>query len=164
MHKELTNKQIREQREFETLFKNPKHARAMWSQQVIDRWAKPAMEPIMVYDSKGNLTEDSQIQLAVWEQLKKELKAQGLDRLPTDGEMMEACQAYYSRSNTGTYVARRDSMGAKPVDESKQTISNVNPLENLTDEQLEVMQQALLDLDKKKYSETDNDNERNTDE
>ena len=153
MHKELTNKQIREQREFETLFKNPKHARAMWSQQVIDRWAKPAMEPIMVYDSKGNLTEDSQ-----------ELKAQGLDRLPTDGEMMEACQAYYSRSNTGTYVARRDSMGAKPVDESKQTISNVNPLENLTDEQLEVMQQALLDLDKKKYSETDNDNERNTDE
>lgn len=147
MHKELTNKQIREQREFETLFKNPKHARAMWSQQVIDRWAKPAMEPIMVYDSKGNLTEDSQIQLAIWDQLKKELEAQGLDRLPTDGEMMEACQAYYSRSNTGTYVARRDSMGAKPVDESKQTISNINPLENLTDEQLEVMQKALEDLE-----------------
>ena len=164
MHKELTNKQIREQREFETLFKNPKHARAMWSQQVIDRWAKPAMEPIMVYDAKGVLTEDSQIQLAVWEHLKKELEAQGLDRLPTDGEMMEACQAYYSRSNTGTYVARRDSMGAKPVDESKQIVSNVNPLENLTDEQLEVMQQALLDLDKKKYLETDDDNSGNTDE
>ncbi len=47
---ELTNKQMREQREFETLFKNPKHARAMWSQSVIDRYAKPALEPIKIYD------------------------------------------------------------------------------------------------------------------
>lgn len=140
---ELTNKQIREQREFETLFKNPKHARATWAQHVIDRYAKPALEPIAIYDKDGNLTPTSQIEQAVWKHLKAELEAEGKDRLPSEGEMMEACQQYYSRHNASSYVARRDSMGAKPIDETKQSVSVSNPLENLSDEELFVMQEAL---------------------
>ena len=140
---ELTNKQIREQREFETLFKNPKHARATWAQHVIDRYAKPALEPITIYDKDGNLTPTSQIEQAVWKHLKAELEAEGKDRLPSEGEMMEACQQYYSRHNASSYVARRDSMGAKPIDETKQSVSVNNPLENLSDEELLVMQRAL---------------------
>ena len=140
---ELTNKQLREQREFETLFKNPKHARAMWSQNVIDRYAKPALEPIAIYDKDGNLTPTSQIERAVWNHLKNELETMGQDRLPTEGEMMEACQQYYSRHNAASYVARRDSMGAKPIDETKQQVSVNNPLEDLSDEELLVMQKAL---------------------
>jgi hypothetical protein len=140
---ELTNKQIREQREFETLFKNPKHARATWAQHVIDRYARPALEPISIYDKDGNLTPTSQIEKAVWTHLKAELQAEGKDRLPTEGEMMEACQQYYSRHNASSYVARRDSMGAKPIDETKQSVSVNNPLENLSDEELLVMQEAL---------------------
>lgn len=137
---ELTNKQIREQREFETLFRNPKHARAMWSQNVIDRYAKPAIEPISIVDKDGNLTPTSQIEIAIWKHLKKEI---GSDRLPSEGEMMEACQQYYSRHNSASYVARRDSMGAKPIDESKQSVSMNNPLEQFSDEELEIMQKAL---------------------
>lgn len=140
---ELTNKQIRDQREFETMFKNPKHARAMWAQNVIDRYAKPALKPIQIFDKDGNLTPTSQIELAVWEHLKKELEAEGSDRLPTEGEMMEACQQYYSRHNAASYTARRDSMGAKPIDETKQNLSVNNPLEDLSDEELIVMQKAL---------------------
>lgn len=140
---ELTNKQIREQREFETLFKNPKHARAMWAETVIDRYAKPALEPIAIYDKDGNLTPTSQIEQAVWAHLKRELETAGQDRLPTEGEMMEACQQYYARHNASSYVARRDSMGAKPIDETKQSVSVNNPLENLSDEELFVMQRAL---------------------
>jgi hypothetical protein len=140
---ELTNKQMREQREFETLFKNPKHARATWAQHVIDRYARPALEPIRIYDKDGNLTPTSQIEIAVWRHLKQELEDAGLDRLPTEGEMMEACQQYYSRHNSSSYVARRDSMGAKPIDETKQSVSVANPLEGLTDEELEVIQEAL---------------------
>lgn len=140
---ELTNKQIRDQREFETMFKNPKHARAMWAQNVIDRYAKPALKPIQIFDKDGNLTPTSQIELAVWEHLKEELEAQGSDRLPTEGEMMEACQQYYSRHNAASYTARRDSMGAKPIDETKQNLSVNNPLEDLSDEELIVMQKAL---------------------
>ena len=140
---ELTNKQIREQREFETLFKNPKHARAMWAQNVIDRYARPALEPIQIVDKDGNLTPTSQIELAVWRHLKGELEAMGSDRLPTEGEMMEACQQYYSRHNAASYTARRDSMGAKPIDETKQQVQVNNPLEDLSDEELLVMQKAL---------------------
>lgn len=143
---ELTNKQIRDQAEFETMFKNPKHARAMWSQNVIDRYVKPAMKPIPVYDKDGNLTQTSQIEQAVWNHLADELKAQGSDRLPSEGEMMEACQQYYARHNAAAYTARRDSMGAKPIDETKQQISAYNPLEDLSDEELLVMQKALEDF------------------
>jgi hypothetical protein len=140
---ELNNKTIRDQREFEAMFKNPKHARATWSQAVIDRYCKTALKPIAICDKDGNLTPTSQIELAVWEHLCNELKAAGSDRLPTEGEMMEACQQYYARHNSSSYVARRDSMGAKPVDETKQSVSVNNPLEDMSDEELLVMQKAL---------------------
>jgi hypothetical protein len=140
---ELTNKQLRDQREFETLFKNPKHARAQWATNVINRYSRPAMEPILVYDKDGNLTQTSQIEKAVWAHLIAELEASGQSRPPSEGEMMEACQQYYSRHNASAYVARRDSMGAKPVDETKQNVSVNNPLEDLSDEELLVMQKAL---------------------
>lgn len=140
---ELTNKQIREQREFETLFKNPKHARAMWAENIINRYARPALEPVAIYDKDGNLTPTSQIERAVWNHLMQELEAFGQSRLPTEGEMMDACQQYYARHNAAAYTARRDSMGAKPIDETKQSVSVNNPLENLSDEELLVMQQAL---------------------
>ena len=143
LNKELTTKQIREQREFETLFKNPRTARAQWAQNIIDRYAKPALEPIKIYDKDGNLTPTSQIEVAVWNHLRDELKAMGLDRLPTEGEMMDACQQYYARHNSSAYVARRDSMGAKPIDETKQQLSVNNPLEDLSDEELLVLQKAL---------------------
>lgn len=147
---ELSNKMIREQREFETLFKNPKHARQMWAQSVIDRYTKTAMEPVPIVDKDGNLSAPSQIEQAVWKHLTEELRLQGLDRGPTEGEMMEACQQYYSRHNASSYVARRDSMGAKPVDESRQQVSVTNPLEQYTDAQLEVMQKALEEHDNSK--------------
>lgn len=147
---ELTNKQIREQREFETLFKNPKHARAMWSQNVINRYAQPALEPVIITDKDGNLLPTSQVENAVWNHLKAELLAMGSERLPSEGEMMEACQQYYSRHSAASYTARRDSMGAKPVDETKQNVSVNNPLEQYTDEELEIMQTALEAHAKKK--------------
>lgn len=138
-----SNKQMREQREFETLFKNPKHARSMWAQTVIDRYSKPAMPPAVIVDDKGNPTKESQLEEQIWHYLKNELQAAGLDRDPTEGEMMEACQSYYARHNPAAYVARRDSMGAKPIDETKITVAQHNPLEDLSDEELEVMQKAL---------------------
>lgn len=159
---ELTNKQIREQREFETMFKNPKHARSMWAQTVIDRYAKPALPPVQVCDKDGNLTPASQIELAVWNHLKRELEMMGSDRLPTEGEMMEACQQYYSRHNAASYTARRDSMGAKPIDETKQQVSVNNPLEDMTDEELLVMQQALEAHREKKLLEEAKNVEQNS--
>lgn len=151
---ELTNKQIREQREFEALFKDPKHARAMWSQAVIDRYSKPAMLPVAIYDKDGNLTPQSQIELAVWSHLQEEFKELGITRPISEGEMMEACQQYYARHNSSSYVARRDSSGAKPIDETKQNLQINNPLEGLSDEELLVMQNALEEYHAKRKDDT----------
>jgi len=140
---EISTKQLREQREFESMYKNPKHARSMWAQKVFDRWSAPATPPCIILDKDGNMTPQSQIEQHVWNTLLKELKAKGLDRMPTNGEMTEACQDYYSRHNSSAYVARRDSMGAKPVDETKQEHTTTNPLEGMSDEELLVMQRAL---------------------
>ena len=141
----MSNKQLREQREFQTLFNNPRGARQAWSQEITQRLANPAMEPMEIYDSKGNLRQESQVELAVWQHLLNELKAEGLDRLPTEGEFMAACQQYYASHNPAAYEARRDTAGAKPIDETKQTIQIANPLDGLSDEELLVMQRALED-------------------
>lgn len=150
---ELTTKQLRDRREFETLFRNPKHARGMWSQNVINRYCKPAMEPVPVVDKDGNLSPASQVEIAVWKHLQEEIKANGEDRYPTEGEMMEACQQYYARHNAASYTARRDSMGAKPIDETKQSVSVNNPLEGLSDEELLVMQKALEEYQAKQLEQ-----------
>ena len=143
---EFSNKQMRERREFENLFSNPKNARAMWQKNVAVAYARPVVEPMVIFDRDGNPTEESQIEIKIFEHLVAELRAQGHERYPTEGEFMEACQQYYARHNASAYTARRDSMGAKPVDETKQQVIVNNPLEGLTDEELLVMQQALDDL------------------
>lgn len=142
---EISNKSEREQKEFETLFKNPKHARYAWQEKVLQRYCKPAMKPIDIVDKDGELTKESQVEKGVWKQLIEEFKVEGIDRLPTDGEMMEAMQAYYARHNAGSYVARRDGMGAKPVDESKLTSVPFNPYEGMSDEELDLIVKTLND-------------------
>lgn len=144
----ISNKLQRETREFESLYRNPKYARAAWAEKVYDRWSAEAQPPIQIYDEKGNLTPQSQVENAVWKNLLDEFKRRGISRKPTNGEMTEACQDYYSRHNSSVYVARRDSMGAKPVDESKQQVQVDNPLEGMSDEELLVMQKALEDYRK----------------
>lgn len=154
---QLTTKQIREQREFETLFKNPKHARSMWAQNIFDRYSRPAFEPIEVCDKDGNPSPQYQVELAIWRCLRKELEQQGSSRSPSEGEMMEACQAYYARHNAASYTARRDSVGAKPIDETKNTHELNNPFEGMTDEELEIMSQALQNHRNEQLEEAKND-------
>lgn len=159
----ISNKSLREQREFESLYKNPKYARAAWAEKVYTRWSAEAQPPIQIYDDKGNLSVQSQVENAVWSNLLKEFERLGISRKPTNGEMTEACQDYYSRHNSSVYVARRDSMGAKPIDETKQQVQVDNPLEGMTDEELFVMQKALEDY-RNKQSNTIEYKEEDTNE
>lgn len=141
-----TNKEMRDRREFENLFSNPKSARAQWQKNVYTAYCRPVTGPTLIYNDKGMLTEESQVESIVYSNLVSRMKAEGVSRYPTEAEFMEACQQYYSRHNATAYAARRDSMGAKPVDETKQQITMTNPLENLTNEELLAMQQALEEL------------------
>ena len=58
---------------------------------------------------------------------------------PTELEMIMACQAHMARINVANFVAFRDTVGAKPVDESKIDHQINNPYEELTDEELEMI-------------------------
>lgn len=137
------NKKIRDTREFEALYRDPKYARLAWSDNVAKSYFRPAIKPLLLYDKDGNLTPSAMIEQNAYNAVVEELKLQGLDRLPTEGEVMERCQAYYARHNAAAYTARRDSLGAKPIDETKINATVSNPYGDMTDEELQVMVDAL---------------------
>ena len=55
--------------------------------------------------------------------------------------MILACQMIKARTDTAAATFIRDTLGAKPVDESKIEQRNINTYETLTDEELELLQQ-----------------------
>lgn len=61
------------------------------------------------------------------------------DRKPTELEMIMYGQIVKARWDTQAATFVRDTLGAKPVDESKVDASLHNPYEELTDEELEVL-------------------------
>ena len=55
--------------------------------------------------------------------------------------MILHCQMVKARTDTSAAVFIRDTLGAKPVDESKVDAQLSNPYEQLTDEELELLQE-----------------------
>ena len=83
------------------------------------------------------------MQAYTYQQLHSDLSAIGerageQGREPTELEMILACQAVRARYDTSAAVFIRDTLGAKPVDESK-VEQSVNVFESLTDEELELL-------------------------
>ena len=75
-----------------------------------------------------------------YDKLVKDIKALTKeDREPTEIEMIMQCQLVKARTDTSAAVFVRDTLGAKPVDESKIDAQVGNPYETLTDEELELV-------------------------
>ena len=53
--------------------------------------------------------------------------------------MIMMCQMLRARYDTSAATFVRDTLGAKPVDESKQELSMSNPFEQLSDEELKLI-------------------------
>ena len=64
------------------------------------------------------------------------------DRETTEIEMIMQCQMIKARTDTSAAIFVRDTLGAKPVDETKMDASVHNPYESLTDEELELIANA----------------------
>lgn len=100
----------------------------------------PACRPSPSYDKNGVETVDSLIQRYCYDQLKRDLKILTEEnREPTQLEMILACQAVRARYDTSAAVFIRDTVGAKPIDESKVEQRTTNVYESLTDEELELI-------------------------
>lgn len=133
----------RDEKEMKNLFSDPKFSRQAWQSVGRAILQNPASKPIPMFDKDGNETLASQIERYNYQRLSQDIamiKNPGRTE-PTELEMILACQIVKARFDTTAAAFVRDTLGAKPVDESKTDLSVNNPYESLTDEELEMLQQ-----------------------
>lgn len=136
----MSNKTERETKEMQNLFSDPKFARKAWQHVGHAIANSPASKPFTSYDKDGNPTLQSDIEAYSYAQLHKDLESLGNEsRGPTELEMILKCQMIRARYDTSAAVFVRDTIGAKPVDETKLDAQVNNPYETLSDEELEAL-------------------------
>ena len=138
----MSNKEEREQKEMKNLFGDPKTARLAWRSVGAAILQSPCSQRIDVYDKDGTASLDTQVEQYGYASLKHDLDSLskgGANREPTELEMIFRCQAIHARHNPASATFIRDTVGAKPVDESKAEVTNINPYDELTDDELEAL-------------------------
>lgn len=136
----MSNKRIREQKELENLFADPKYSRQAWKAVGQAILMSPAVKPIPTTDKDGNETFNYTLEKYTYNALKRDIDELGKEnREPTELEMILSCQAVKARYDTSAAVFIRDTLGAKPVDETKLDAQVNNPYESLTDEELAII-------------------------
>ena len=136
----MSNKRTREQKELENLFADPKYCRQAWKAVGQAILMSPAVKPIPATDKDGNETFNYTLEKYTYNALKRDIDTLGSEnREPTELEMILSCQAIKARYDTSAAAFIRDTLGAKPVDETKLDAQVNNPYESLTDEELEAL-------------------------
>lgn len=152
----MSNKQEREQKEMQNLFCDPKFSRQAWKSVGAAILNNPAIKPCKSYDKDGNETLASMIEGYSYGKLKEDIyNLVKENREPTELEMILQCQIVKARFDTSAAAFVRDTVGAKPVDESKIDAQVNNPYESLSDEELELLAKAR----EEKIKEGTNDDE-----
>lgn len=133
------NKYIREQKEMKSLFNDKRFSRQAWQAVGQAMLRNPAHKPVTILDKDNNETTQSRLERYNYEQLSQDVKnLLKEDREPTELEMILGGQIMKARYDTSAAIFVRDTLGAKPVDESK-TMQIDNPYEDLSDEELELL-------------------------
>ena len=139
----MSNKEEREQKEMKNLFGDPKTARLAWRSVGAAILQSPCSQRVDVYDKDGSASLDTQVEQYGYASLKRDLSILskgGENREPTELEMILHCQMIKARTDTSAATFIRDTLGAKPVDETKMDANINNPYESMTDEELEMLQ------------------------
>lgn len=139
----MSNADDRNRKEIESLLKDPKYARKAWKAIGTIIATNPASRPVEpVYDKDGNIALPSLIEQYSYNSLRRDLDKLGEGRRePTELEMILQCQMVKARYDTAAATFIRDTLGAKPVDETKLDAQLSNPYESLSDEELEMIQE-----------------------
>ena len=136
----MSNKEERERKEIDNLLKDPKMYRKVW--QSIGRLIaqRPATVLPTIVDKDGNETLPSMLSNYGYKSLKHDIASLTRDDgEPTELEMILACQMIKARTDTQAATFIRDTLGAKPVDESKAEVLTGNMFEQLSDDELEAL-------------------------
>ena len=137
----IPNKDLRELKETMNAFSEPRTQREAWRSLGIKLLNNPATKAPEQLDKDGNPTLASSIEQYTYRQLVNDIKrSEQPDREPTEIEMILACQMVKARFDTQAAIFVRDTLGAKPIDESKMDATlSANQYEQLTDEELELL-------------------------
>ena len=137
----IPNKDLRELKETMNVFSDPRTQREAWRSLGVRLLNNPATKAPEQLDKDGNPTLASSIEQYTYRQLVNDIKrSEQPDREPTEIEMILACQMVKARFDTQAAIFVRDTLGAKPVDESKMDATlSANQYEQLTDEELELL-------------------------
>ena len=127
----VSNKSYRELLETRNVFADPAYCREAWKSVGQAILLSPAIGCIGDID-----TRDGSIEAYTYRKLTEELKDIG--RKPTELEMIFHCQAARARFDTSAAVFVRDTVGAKPIDESKVTVGR-SQYEEMSDDELEAL-------------------------
>lgn len=136
----MSNKNTRNALEMANLFEDPKFARKAWRSVGAMIAQRPAAKIPLIVDKDGNQTFASQVEQYSYAKLCDDIREICTDRSePTELEMILQCQMIRARFDTTAATFVRDTIGAKPVDESKMDMQVNNPYEDLSDEELELL-------------------------
>lgn len=134
------NELSRTNKEMQSLFADPKYMRQAWKAVGHAILNNPAVKAPAQYDKDGSQTLQSEIEQYSWNKLSRDIAQLGEEgRAPTELEMILQCQVMRARFDTSAAIFVRDTLGAKPVDESKVDAAVHNPYESLSDEELELL-------------------------
>lgn len=137
----MSNKSERERKEMANLLEDPKFMRKAWQAIGHSILRQPASKPVVQIDKDGNETRNSEIERYTYNTLADDLKKLGGEgeRQPTELEMILGCQIAKARTDTQAAVFVRDTVGAKPVDESKLDAVVETGYESMSNEELELL-------------------------
>lgn len=142
----MANKYHRTWAEMDNLFSDPKFFRQALKSVGQAILLQPAAKPIVQLDKDGVETYNSQLETYTYQSLAKDIAClrtpNTVEREPTELEMILRCQMIKARTDTSAAVFIRDTLGAKPIDESKIDATVSNPYQELSDEELELIAEA----------------------
>jgi hypothetical protein len=140
----MSNKDDRTNKEMANLFKDPKYMRQAWQAVGHAILRNPAVRLPADYDKQGNETMRSIVDTYCYNSLKRDIetiaKEKGEEpRAVTELEMIMGCQIAKARWDTSAATFVRDTLGAKPIDETKVDQTVTNEYAGMTDEELELL-------------------------
>ena len=137
----MSNKKDRETKELQSCIKDPRFARQFWRSVGVAIANRPAVRTPTTLDKDGNETMQRVIENYSYNKLKQDIERATHDKNvePPEREMIMQCQMVRARYDTAAATFIRDTMGAKPVDESKVAATVSNPYEELSDEELALL-------------------------
>ena len=156
----MSNAQRRKELETKNLFADPKYCRNAWKSVGQAILQNPCTKPIPRQDKDGNDEFSYLLEKYSYNKLAADIHQLGKeDREPTELEMILQCQITKARFDTSAATFVRDTLGAKPVDESKVDATVNNPYESLSDEELELLAKHREEQEKSNDSIRQSDTE-----